>query len=152
MNPAPTNSQQTQSTQLPKGTASSSPTVHPGGKERTPQTLKPPDSVSEVSQEVELPKDVERVGVVKFSEKVEIPPDVAKLGVTQSGPATPVQTTSQASQVVVLPITDEQVISGLHAQVTSALKWLSVWCLKQLQRAHITLKVIHGKIMRVSSG
>jgi hypothetical protein len=78
---------------------------------------------------------------------VEIPPDVKKMGVIHSGVATPV--VSNVTPAVVLPISDKQILSGLHSNITTAARWLAVWCIRKLQKAHVALKLIHGKIIRV---
>lgn len=136
---------------LPSGAIGSSPSIsvgHAGGKEIEGVALSPNEEVSEVSAEVEVPQTVERAGVVKIAETIELPPDVKKLGVTQTGAATPLtQTTSIPS--VQLPISDTQVVGGLSASVSLALRWLAVWCIKRLKKAHVALKVIHGRIIRV---
>lgn len=105
--------------------------------------------VQEVIKDVEISPVVERAGVTAVNrQSIELPPDVKKLGVTPSGTSTPVSTTTTT---VVLPISDQQVVAGLHAQIVSSLRWLAVWCLKKLQKAHIILKNIHGKIVRIKS-
>ena len=106
------------------------------------------ETAREISSEIEVPKEVERAGVMKVSETIELPPDIKKLGVTPSGSSVPVSA-SQTLPKIVLPISDQQVVTGLHISITSALKWLSIWCIRKLQKAHIALKVIHGKIIRV---
>ncbi|OGG32108.1 hypothetical protein A3I80_05110 [Candidatus Gottesmanbacteria bacterium RIFCSPLOWO2_02_FULL_40_10] len=74
-----------------------------------------------------------------------MPPDVKKLGVSVSNAQSPVFTAAQVS----LPITDDKILEGLKAPLSSAFKWLAVWCIKKLQKAHLVLKSIHGKIIRV---
>ncbi len=107
--------------------------------------------VQEVVKDAEISPEIERVGVTAVNrQSIELPPDVKKLGVTQSGSSTPVATATTVTAVV-LPISDQQVVAGLHAQILSSLRWLAVWCLKKLQKAHIILKIIHGKIVRVKS-
>ncbi len=101
-----------------------------------------------ISKEVEIPKEVLEVGVTAIKESIELPPDVKKLGVTQSGASIPF---SVPVPNVVLPISDQQVVAGLHSQISSALRWMAVWCVKKLKKAHVMLKVIHGKIIRVKS-
>ncbi|MCJ7740091.1 hypothetical protein MUP32_02110 [Candidatus Microgenomates bacterium] len=108
------------------------------------------EAVSEISTEVELPKEVEQAGVQKFADTIELPPDLKKLGVGPSGSTTPVTQTA-ALPPVVLPISDQTVVQGLHTQITNALRWLAVWCVKKLKKAHVALKVIHGKIVRVKT-
>lgn len=105
------------------------------------------ESVVEVSHEMEIPEEVEKAGVTKFKDTIELPPDVKKLGVIPSGSSIPVASTTVLPQVV-LPISDQKVVEGLHSSITSAFKWLSIWCLKKLKKAHVALKVIHGKITR----
>lgn len=126
-------------------TVSSSPV---GGKEKEALASASQEIIQEVSSEVEIPEEVERIGVKKISDKMDIPPDVTKMGVTPVGPTQPV-VTSTALPSVSLPISDDTVYKGLHAQITEAVKWLAWWCLKQLKKAHLTLKNIHGKIVRV---
>ena len=120
------------------------------GKERESLSGVPSEAIQSISTEIEIPEEVERVGVTKVSDTIEIPPDIKKLGVTSTYVSSP--TGSAVNSVlpkVVLPISDEEVVTGLHAQITSALRWLSVWCIKRLKKAHLVLKTVHGKIMRV---
>lgn len=136
-------------TQVPStGQTPSPPAVGSLNKEQ--EILKPAqaEAVGEVPKEPEVAPEVERVGVTVTRESIELPPDVKKLGVTPAGSSVPVATSATIPPVV-LPISDQQVVTGLHAQIISSLRWLAVWCLKKLQKAHIMLKVIHGKIIRV---
>ena len=119
------------------------------GKEREGPPLSTSEVISEITQEVPLSKEVERAGVEVVKDTIELPPDVKKLGVTPTGASTPVAATTLPQ--VVLPISDQTVVIGLHAQILSSFRWLAVWCLKRLKKAHIVLKNIHGKIVRVKS-
>lgn len=78
------------------------------------------------------------------AESIELPPDLKRLGV---------QTTSSSQfpsyQNVKLPITDDKIVAGLNSPITSSLRWLATFALYLLQQAHLTLKVIHGKVVRV---
>lgn len=113
-------------------------------------SITPAETVSDISQEVELSKEVEKAGVEVIKDTIELPPDIKKLGITPMGSSVPVSPAAQLPQVV-LPISDQTVIAGLHAQILSSLRWLSVWCVRRLKKAHITLKQIHGKIIRVKN-
>lgn len=106
------------------------------------------ESIENLDREIELSSEVKEVGVEKLQGTIELPPDVKKLGVTHSGSQTPVAT---SAVTISLPLSDDQIISGSQAPITSALKWLSVWCLKRLKSLHLALKNIHGKIVRVIS-
>lgn len=120
------------------------------GKEGSPVEVNSPDTVSEITSEVEIPSEVEKAGVVSFKETIELPPDIRKLGVTQIGASVPVQNAPLLPQVD-LPISDSQVVVGLHAGIGNAFRWLANWCIKKLKKAHVALKVIHGKIIRVKA-
>ena len=76
-------------------------------------------------------------------EVVEVPPDLQQMGV-QATPTTQFQT-----QQVQSLISDEEIIKGLHQPTTSSFRWLAELALYILKHAHITLKKIHGKIVRV---
>lgn len=117
------------------------------GKEHEPVGTSE-ETLRETGAEIEIPQEVEAAGVQKISETIELPPDVKKLGVVSSGASLPVsQTTSIPS--VSLPISDQKVLAGLHTSLANAFYWLAVWCKKRLKRAHIALKVIGGRIIRV---
>ena len=76
-------------------------------------------------------------------ETVEIPPDLQQMGV-QTTPTALFQT-----QQVQTLIPDEEIIEGLHQPITSSFRWLAELALYILKHAHIVLKKVHGKIMRV---
>ena len=117
-------------------------------KEQEPAQIAPVELVQEVSTELEIPKEVEKAGVEKVRhEEVVVPPDLKKLGVTTGATPAPSATVPQ----VTLPISDQNVVAGLHAQLISSLRWLATWCIRKLKKAHVVLKVIHGKIIRVKS-
>jgi hypothetical protein len=119
-----------------------------GHKEAEFVTKTTKETISESPVEIELPREVEAIGAQKISETIELPPDVKQLGGTSPVPP-PITNNTKTVSNVVLPIPDQMVIKGLHENVTSAFKWLSVWCIKKLQKAHLALKVVHGKIIRV---
>ena len=48
-----------------------------------------------------------------------------------------------------LPISDEKVEEGLQKPITSSWRWLAEFCRHILKHAHLALKKIHGKIVRV---
>lgn len=120
------------------------------GKEKEAFPLASAESISVVSQEVVLTKEVEKAGVEAIKDTIELPPDVKKLGVSPTGTSAPVSVATTLPPVT-LPISDQEVVAGLHAQILSSFRWLAVWCVKQLKKTHITLKNIHGKIVRVKT-
>ena len=104
-------------------------------------------TIKEISQDVEIPQSIKAVGVEKIEGKIELPPDIKKLGVTSGASQMPVN----SATTVTLPLTDDKILSGLNAPIAQSIKWLAVWCLLKLQKAHLTLKKIHGSIIRIKS-
>jgi hypothetical protein len=52
-------------------------------------------------------------------------------------------------QNIKLPLADDKIALGLNAPFTSSLRWLATFALYLLQQSHLTLKVIHGRAVRV---
>lgn len=78
---------------------------------------------------------------------VELPPDVKTLG---GGTPAPVPVpAAPAVPPVQLPVSDDTVARGLHADVANPLLWLAFWCVRKLKKAHVLLKVVQGKVVRV---
>lgn len=74
-----------------------------------------------------------------------IPADVAEAGVQVSGPSI-----TAAEPILELPLPDEQIPAALKKPVSSGLRWIAEICLYMLRKAHLKLKMIHGKVMRVA--
>jgi hypothetical protein len=93
--------------------------------------------------EHEPPQEVkDHVDVRK--ETVKLSDDLKKMGIQA------VDTTKFPSfQSIKLPISDEKVYNGLHAPVYSSLRWLATFALYLLQQSHVTLKQVHGKVIRI---
>jgi hypothetical protein len=93
------------------------------------------DALKDASgQEYEIPKEVASAGV-----------RVTNLGVKPAGQNIPNQTVS----TVVLPLTDDQIASGLHEGLSSSWRWFSEWCLRRMKQLHVVVKIVHGKLVRV---
>lgn len=78
------------------------------------------------------------------AETIELPPDLKKMGLQ---PATNTQFPSY--QNVKLPVSDDKVLSGLNAPITSSLRWLATLAIYILRKAHLTLKVVKGHVVRI---
>lgn len=78
------------------------------------------------------------------SESIELPPDLKKMGLQQA-----TTTKFPSYQNVKLPISDDKIMAGTHAPVTSSLRWLATLAVYLLSRAHLGLKVVHGKVVRI---
>lgn len=104
--------------------------------------------LSEIRKDLELGAEVKEAGVEALThEEIELPPSVKEMGVTKI----PEQANLPQAAPVLVPLADEQILQGTSpvAPVWASLTWLAQWCLRQLKKAHVKLKKIHGKIVRV---
>jgi hypothetical protein len=96
--------------------------------------------------EQEVDKEVRPFIEVK-SQTIQLPPDLKRLGVQPVSP-----TVFQSFQNIKLPISDDKVVVGLHAPISSSFRWLATLALYILRRAHLSLKTVHGKVIRILMG
>ncbi len=116
-----------------------------GGKHKESEPILRPAEKYEVKEAIEYePEEEVKPFVQPRAETITLPPDIKKLGVQAS-------TTTQfpTFQNVKTLISDDKIVSGLHQPVTSSIRWLATLALYILQQAHLTIKVVHGKILRV---
>ncbi|TRZ50855.1 hypothetical protein D4R99_05275 [bacterium] len=78
------------------------------------------------------------------SETIELPPDLKKLGLQSVS-----STKFPGYKNIKLPISDEKIIVGQKAPITSGIRWLSTLALYILGQAHLGLKVVSGHVIRV---
>lgn len=100
-----------------------------------------PGEQREVEKKREVGKFVKEVPTVP-----EIPREVEKAGVKHAGPTAPVG--KKAAKKVHLPLTDDEIVKGLHAHVWQSIRWLAVWCVRQLKKMHVVVKEVHGRLVR----
>ncbi len=113
-------------------------------KEKEPPLRKERKEIT-IEEKVELEPTKEVAPYLKArKETIKLSPDLKKIGV--QAVSTPQFSQSQS---IKLPLSDEKIIVGLRAPVTSSLRWLATLALYLLQIAHLQLKVVHGKIVRV---
>jgi len=120
-------------------------------KKNIPSPISLPKEIEPVpQQEIEIQEMVEHEPekevapyINKHAETIQLPPDLKKLGVQSS-------TTSQFSsyQNIKTPLADDKIISGMHAPISSSLRWLATLALYILKRAHLGLKIVHGHVVR----
>lgn len=115
------------------------------GKPKEAEPLSGKKEKYEVREAIEH-KPEEEVGayVQTRAETIELPPDLKKMGLQ------PTSTTQFPSfQNIKLPISDDKIISALHQPVTTSIRWLATLAMYLLGQAHLVLKVVHGKVVRV---
>ncbi len=82
--------------------------------------------------------------VQKRAETIKLPPDLKKMGIQASSTS---QTTGYQS--VKIPLSDDKVVVGMKAPITSSLRWLATFALYILHQAHLSLKIVHGHAVRI---
>lgn len=92
-----------------------------------------------------LPKELTSAGVTIHPTTIPVPQPVAKMGVQATGANIPTP-----AATVSLPLTDDQIATGLNQGIASSWRWLATWCIRRLKQVHMGLKAIHGKVMRVN--
>lgn len=125
----------------------------------------PIDYLLEKNKNFSLPKESEPIAAEKFeikevvehepdeeiekfisprAETIKLPPDLKRLGLQA------VSTSKfPGYKNIKLPLSDEKIIVGQKAPITSSLRWLATLALYILSQAHLGLKVIHGRVIRV---
>ena len=103
-------------------------------------------ALREVGREVPLPSEVGAAGVKMHPSSVTLPQPVQQLGVKPTG-----DVSTPSAPTVALPLSDDQIATGLHQSITSSWRWLAEWCMRRLKQVHLLFKSIHGKIVRVKT-
>ncbi len=75
---------------------------------------------------------------------ISLPPDLSKIGLRSIDSE---QLPEYAR--INLPITDDKILPGLKAPITSSLRWLATLAIYLLKRAHLGLKIVHGHVIRI---
>lgn len=107
--------------------------------------VEPTADFSQIKEVVEHEpeKEVEKF-VTPRAETISLPPELKNLGL-QAASTTKFPTYKNLK----LPISDEKIVVGLRAPVTSSLRWLATFAAYLLAQAHLVLKTVHGRVIRV---
>jgi len=101
----------------------------------------------EVKEAVEhQPEEEVKPYVQARAETIELPPDLKKMGLQST-----TSTQFPSYQNIKLPISDDKIVAGLHQPITSSIRWLATLAEYILKQAHLILKVVHGRVIRVIS-
>lgn len=98
----------------------------------------------EEAKEHKIQDDSVQQYVEEKQENIELPPELQSMGLTAV-----TQTSFPNYQNVKLPISDEKVLVGEKAPINSSIRWLAEFSKFLLWKAHITLKTVHGRVVRV---
>ena len=119
----------------------------------TPASMsKESEPISSTSENIEYQEAIDskveeevKPFVASRQETIELPPDLHKIGLK------PVPATKyQSYKNVKLPLSDDKVLMGLHAPITSSFRWMATLAIYILRKAHLTLKKVHGHVVRVA--
>ena len=124
-------------------TSSSQVSTTAHNKEAEPISSSAPQEMMEPIRAPELSKEV--AGYIEQREKMKIPPDLKSIGVQATDDI-------HGSTGPTFPLTDEKIEEGLHQPVNSSWRWLAEFLLYHLKQTHLTLKKVHGHIVRVARG
>lgn len=119
------------------------------GKEGEPVELAPEKNINADIEYEEQEPSVEDREVEKFVKVVKEPqfqldPKLQKAGLSA------IDTDSLDEKYrVKLPITDDKVVEGLHKPLSSSWRWLAEFSMYILHKGHLTLKKIHGHVVRI---
>jgi hypothetical protein len=77
-------------------------------------------------------------------QNIQLPPELKQLGLK------PIEKTKfKDVKNIKLPISDDKIVLGMHAPINSSLRWLATFSLYLLRQAHLSIKVVHGKAVRI---
>lgn len=111
-----------------------------GGKEVEPAYAEASAGKPESASEVEIiPENPDIEKLEGYIEKVEKAAETQTTVVDDYTQQVLLGSASPQNPVVTLPLTQEQVVKGLHHKVMDGMRWLAEWCLRQI-------KVLHGKV------
>lgn len=98
---------------------------------------------SEIKTDMEVEPGMEKF-MQPTQERIDLPIDLKQMGMSATGPAQPVATTVAVAPPIKLPLSDEAIEKGLHQNITSSIRWLAEFCVRQLKKAHYHLKRLAG--------
>lgn len=84
--------------------------------------------------------------IKKTEETIKIPDALQEIGVVADAKD---QDFSNVIGGPKLPMTDEQIVTGLKQPMSMSVRWLSLFMLYILQQAHYTIKTVKGHVIRV---
>jgi hypothetical protein len=99
----------------------------------------------EIKEPVEhSPEEEVRPFINPRAETIDLPPDLKKMGLQAVS-----HSNFPSYKNIKLPLSDEKIVVGQKAPITSSIRWLATFALYILAQAHLGLKVVHGRVIRV---
>lgn len=97
------------------------------------------------SEQQETEKPVESY-VTPHAQSIKLPPNLKKLGMKTTDNDDQFK---EALYKIKFPISDDRIMEDLHAKPTESKRWYATILLYMLQMAHLTLKKVGSKVVRV---
>lgn len=101
-----------------------------------------PLKIHEITEQKEINENPENHIEIR-KESIELTTELKEAGLE-----TIEESALSAQKAISLPLSDEKVLIGLHKPITSSFRWLATFAMHMLKQAHLTLKVVHGKVVR----
>jgi hypothetical protein len=103
--------------------------------------------INEVETQVEqkTPEEEVQEHVTLHSETIKLPPDLKKLGLTSNDDSL----FKAALNRIKLPISDDKIMEDLKASPSESKRWFATILMYILERAHLTLKKVGTKVVRI---
>ena len=118
-----------------------------GAKETLPAMVSPEDFSNEEKETEEIEeKEVSEYITPKKDASISLPPSLKKMGVVATGDDSQFH---EALYKLKLPISDEKIMEDLKAKPSESKRWYATLLLYILQMAHLTLKKVGSKVVRV---
>ncbi|HJZ06216.1 hypothetical protein A2634_02095 [Candidatus Amesbacteria bacterium RIFCSPHIGHO2_01_FULL_48_32] len=96
------------------------------------------EEVEEVPAEPEVEPKLEREGWI---EKVEKEAELGQAGTDDYVGQVLMGSANPQNPKVTIPLTDDQITQGLHHKVWEAIRWLAVWCIRQMKKLGMPIPV-----------
>lgn len=108
----------------------------------------PQHKADELEPSIEQEAPPEEVGkyVTPHPQTIKLPPDLKKIGVKTEEEDYQFK---EALNKVKLPISDERIMEDLKASPSESRRWFATLLLYILERAHLTLKKVGTKVVRI---
>ncbi|MDP3998934.1 MAG: hypothetical protein Q8P89_04960 [bacterium] len=104
-----------------------------------PERESVPASHLEVVEKIpELSPEVKDVGVGYIGDQIKLTSHDKNAGLKEAAETTPVS--DVPAELVNLPLNDDQITQAAHQKITDSIRWLAIWCLRQVQIIHYRIR------------
>ncbi|MDA1317191.1 MAG: hypothetical protein O3B87_04160 [bacterium] len=112
------------------------------------ETIASPDQQAEIDVTIEKDPDVEDAEVGEYLKTQKTDPEIHP-ELKQAGLQAIHSDSLDKKHKIELPISDEEVLEGLHKPITTSWRWLAEIALFMLKQGHLGLKRVHGHAVRI---